>query len=139
MTFPEVESLIPHRGAHRVVGRVVSWEGACLVAHGEFSPTDLLGHFPGNPVVPGVTMIEGIAQALACLAALSGETGQAVLTGVEKARFRGFAVAPCTLAFHVEVTERRFGVTWARGKVMLDGRTLATVTLQAAVLPPASV
>ena len=137
MTFPDVESLIPHRGAHRVVSHVVSCEGLHIVTAGVFSAADLVGHFPGNPIVPGVTMVEGLAQSLACLAGLAGERGQAVLTGIEKARFRGIAFAPCTLTFDVEVTERRLGVTWARGKVMLEGRTLATVNLQAAVLPPA--
>lgn len=135
MSWPPVESLIPHRAPHRVVSRVVAFEGARLVAEGDFTPADVAGHFPGRPVVPGVVMVEGLAQALACMGTLSGERGQAVLTGIEKARFRGMAVPPCTLSFEVDVIDRRFGVTRARGVVRQDGRTLCTVSLQAAMLP----
>ncbi len=135
MSFPPVESLIPHRAPQRVVSRVVEADGPRLVAEGDLTLADVAGHFPGAPVVPGVVMLEGLAQALACLGALSGEEGQAVLTGVEKARFRGMAVPPCTLRFEVEVTEARFRVTTAKGVVRLDGRVLCTATIHAALLP----
>lgn len=133
--WPPVPSLIPHRAPQLFLDRVVDVEGARIRCEADFVPEQFPGHFPGRPIVPGVVMIEGLAQALACLAAIAGEPGQAVLTGVEKARFRGFAVPPVRLEFEVEVTDRRFGVTWARGTVRQDSKVLCTVTLQAAVLP----
>jgi 3-hydroxyacyl-[acyl-carrier-protein] dehydratase len=135
MPYPPVETLIPHRAPHRVVSRVVAVDGPRIVAEADLTPDDVQGHFPGEPVVPGVVMLEGLAQTLACLGALRGEAGRAVLTGVEKARFRGLAVPPCTLRFEVEVTEQRFQVTTARGVVRLDGRVVCSATLQAALLP----
>jgi 3-hydroxyacyl-[acyl-carrier-protein] dehydratase len=133
--WPPVVSLIPHRPPQLFLDRVVELDGARIRCETDFLPEHFPGHFPGRPIVPGVVMIEGLAQALACLASLSGEQGQAVLTGVEKARFRGFAAPPVRLVFEVEVTERRFGVTWAKGRVRHDDKVLCTVTLQAAVLP----
>lgn len=135
LEWPPVTSLIPHRAPQLVLDRVVAVDGARIRCETEFLPEHFPGHFPGRPIVPGVVMVEGLAQALACLAALSGERGQAVLTGVEKARFRGFAAPPVRLSFEVEVTDRRFGVTWAKGTVRQDDKVLCTVTLQAAVLP----
>ena len=104
------------------------------LCEGEMLPEHFPGHFPGRPIVPGVVMLEGLAQALACLAALAGEKGQAVLTGVEKVRFRGIATPPATLRFEATVTDRRFGVTWAKGKVTDGDRVLCTATVQAAIL-----
>lgn len=132
MDFPPIESLIPHRAPHRHVSRMVSIDGSRGVAEGDFVPADVSGHFPGRPIVPGVVLIEGLAQTLCAMATLSGEVGQAVLTGVEKARFRGLVVPPCTVRFEVEVTERRFGVTWARGRVLKDDAVVCSATLQAA-------
>lgn len=139
MDFPPVETLLPHRPPQLYVDRVVSVQGTRIVCEVEFRPEQFPGHFPGRAIVPGVVMIEGLAQTLACLAALAGERGQAVLTGVEKARFRGMAEPPAKVRFEVDVTDRRFGVTWAKGTVRVvdaDGeRVICTASLQAAVLP----
>jgi 3-hydroxyacyl-[acyl-carrier-protein] dehydratase len=135
MPFPDVEALIPHRAPQRVVTRIVAQDGPRLVAEGEFTVADVAGHFPGNPVVPGMVLVEGLAQALACLGRLLGEEGRAVLTAVGEAHFPGVATPPCTLTFAVEVTEQRFRVTTAKGIVRQGDRTLCTATLQAALLP----
>ncbi len=132
--FPPIEELIPHRHPHRHVSRMVSLDGTRAVAEGDFKPEDVAGHFPGRPIVPGVVMVEALAQTLCAMATLAGERGQAVLTGVEKARFRGIVVPPCTLRYEVEVSERRFGVTWAKGRVLRDGECVCTATLQAAIV-----
>lgn len=142
MEFPAVESLIPHRGAARVIERIVAQEGGTLVAERAFTPADFPGHFPGQPVVPGVVMIEGLAQSLACLAGLQGYVGRVFLVGVEKVRFRAMAIPPCVLRFHVEALEHRFGMQHAKGRVELDGRAVCTAHFQAALVdspePPAS-
>ena len=133
--FPPVTTLLPHRPPTLYVDRIVSVEGTRITGERTFSPEDFPGHFPGRPVVPGVVMVEALAQTLACLGGLAGEAGQAVLTGVDKARFRGLVTPPTTLRFEVEVTDRRFGVVWAKGRVLLDGREICTANLQAAVIP----
>lgn len=134
MTFPPIETLIPHRAPHRHVSRIVSVDGTKAVAEGDFLPQDVSGHFPGRPIIPGVVMVEALAQTLCAMATLLGEQGQAVLTGVEKARFRGIVAPPCTLTYEVNVTERRFGVTWAKGRVLRGDEVVCTATLQAAIV-----
>jgi 3-hydroxyacyl-[acyl-carrier-protein] dehydratase len=136
MIFPDVETLIPHRAPQRYIDRVVAVEGARITCETDFTAEQFAGHFPQKALVPGVVMVEGLAQALACLGALAGEQGLAVLTGVEKARFRGMAAPPARLTFEIEVTDRRFGVTWAKGTVREGERVLCTASLQAALLPP---
>ena len=136
--LPEVEALIPHRRPQRVIDRLLTWEGPRLIAEGRFSPDDVQGHFPGEPVVPGVVLIEGLAQALACLGRLNGEQGRALLTSIEGARFRALAAPPCTLTFEVEVVEQRFRVTTARGWVREGERWICTATLSAALLDAAA-
>ncbi|MFZ5482186.1 MAG: 3-hydroxyacyl-ACP dehydratase FabZ family protein [Myxococcota bacterium] len=133
--YPHPAALIPHRPPMLYIDRVVSVEGFRVVCERAFAPHEFPGHFPGRPIVPGVVMLEGLAQALACLGALGGELGQAVLTGVEKARFRGLVEPPATLVFDVEVTDRRFGVVWASGVVRQGDREVCTAKLQAAILP----
>lgn len=135
MEFPPVTTLLPHRPPQLYIDRVVSVEGGTIRCETDFTPEQFPGHFPGHALVPGVVMIEGLAQALCCLAALAGEKGQPLLTGVEKARFRGMAEPPVRLLFEVEVTDRRFGVTWAKGTVRAGDRVLCTASLQAAFLP----
>ena len=147
-TFPSPESLLPHRPPQLYVHRVlelspgdigpdgiIEGRGPSIVAEGDLRPEDFPGHFPGRVIVPGVAYIEALAQTLACMAALSGEGGAHVLTGVERAKFKGICLPPATLRYEVQVTERRFGLTWARGKVTRDGATLCQATLQAAAMP----
>lgn len=132
--FPPIESLIPHRPPTLYLDRVLSVEGARLVAERTFLPEEFPGHFPGRPIVPGLVMLEGLAQALAALGALNGERALAVLTGVEKARFKGLVEPPATLRYEVEVTDRRFGLIFAKGRARLNDRVVVSAELQAAVI-----
>ena len=138
MTFPHPTELIPHRAPQLHLTRILEVEpgetGRILCAW-EPRPEDFPGHFPGKVVVPGVAQIEAMAQALACLATLSGEAGPHVLTGVERAKFKGVCLPPCEVRVEVRVTERRFGLTWARGTVTQGGQLLCSATLQAARMP----
>ena len=88
--LPRPIDLLPHRPPFLLVDELVSVTDDRAVATYTFHPEEVEGHFPGQPVVPGVLLVEGMAQTLACLASLHEPEpdGTPFLTGVEKVRFR---------------------------------------------------
>jgi beta-hydroxyacyl-ACP dehydratase FabZ len=85
------------------------------------------GHFPGHPVVPGVLLVEGLAQAggLLLLHDLEGRDGKLLyFTSIEKARFRRPVVPGDQVRYEVEVIQKRARYAKLAGKVMV-GDTLA--------------
>lgn len=129
--FPPIVTLVPHRPPQLLLDRVLDATPDRITTEGHIPADALPGHFPGRPIVPGAWLVEGLAQSLAALAALRGATGPAFLTGVEKARFRGFAEPPVTLRYDVEVVDERFGQTRAKGVVRVGDRVVCTCELQA--------
>ncbi len=129
--LPHPASLIPHEPPQLLLQRLTGREGAWLTAEGDFGPDD----WPAG--VPGPQLVEGLAQTMACLGRLQGEEGAAVLLGIPEAAFPAQARAPCTLRFTVEIVERRYRITEARGTVTraADGVVVCTASLTAALLP----
>ena len=110
----EIETILPHRYPFLFIDRVIEVEpGKRIVARKLVSNSDpiLQGHFPGQPILPGVVQIETMAQAAVILAAKSGafnpETQLCYLAGVQESKFR----APATPgdALDVIVTAERLG------------------------------
>lgn len=120
---PEV---LPHRPPFRFVDRVESCTpGRAVVARWRITGDEpwLAGHFPGNPIVPGVLQVEALAQAgaIAVLASDSGAGRLPVLGGVEDVRFRRPVRPGDELRLEVEI--ERFGARggWGRGRATVDG------------------
>lgn len=135
--FPPITELLPHRGRLLLLDRVTSVElPAKLTATRRFTAEEFEEeHFPGLPMVPGVLLVEGLAQSLACLAAIDGREGQVVLTGVDKVRFRAPVLPPCEVTFSVEVTGERLGVVTCKGEVHLaDGKRACSANLSGAMV-----
>src|SRR4051794_38725696 len=122
----ELVALLPHRPPFRFVDGVDALDpGGTVVARYRVTGEELFlpGHFPGNPVFPGVLQLEALAQAGA-IAVLSDERYAESLPlfgGVEDARFRRI-VRPgdeMTLTVEIERLSRRGG--WGRGVATVDG------------------
>ncbi len=138
--LPPVTSLIPHRGRYLLLDQLISLEGDTIEAQGHFEPEDVQGHFPDMPVVPGVLLLEGLAQTMLCLHLSHPETepGTPYLTGFEKVRFRAPVLPPATVTYKVTLRELRFGLVRASGVVFCDGKRVCNAKLSGVIMPTAS-
>lgn len=135
--LPHPSELIPHRGEWLLIDRLTSLDGVTVTAEATFSPEQVEGHFPGQPVVPGVLLLEALAQTMACLHMTldAPQDGTPFLAGFEKVRFKAPVLPPATVSLKVRVTEQRFGLTSAVGTVTLDGKKVCQAKLTGAVMP----
>ncbi len=129
-----IQRLLPHRPPFLLVDRVVAVEpGAKLVAWKGVTMNEpfFTGHFPGKPVMPGVLILEALAQACALLAMKSMGPDEDVndkityLMGIDGARFRRPVVPGDRLELHVEVTKRKGPVWRQKGTAIVDGQVAA--------------
>ncbi len=124
MGIAEIERCIPHRYPFLLVDRVISCEpGQSIVAKRQVSASDplLQGHFPGNPIVPGVLIIEGLAQSSAILGKLTkGTCNSCLLLEVENTRFRRMVVPGDVLEYRVQLVKMRKDFLWFAGEAWVD-------------------
>ena len=132
-----IAQLLPHRFPFLLIDRVTAWEpGKRLTAikNVTYNEPFFQGHFPGNPVMPGVLVIEALAQASGTLVQLSAtkDPSQAALfylVKIDKARFSRVVVPGDQLVLEVELKRmlRRMGLFCGQAKV--DGEVVAEAEL----------
>jgi 3-hydroxyacyl-[acyl-carrier-protein] dehydratase len=112
LTTQDIERIIPHRYPFLLIDRVVEMEaGKRIVAIKNVTANEwfFLGHFPGLPIMPGVLIVEALAQAGAVLL-LSDDSAKGqipLFAGIEKCRFRQQVVPGDTLSLEMTVLARR--------------------------------
>jgi 3-hydroxyacyl-[acyl-carrier-protein] dehydratase len=136
-----IERILPHRYPFLLVDRVEELGPDRIVARKLCTRNEPYfdGHFPGHPVMPGVLIIEALAQAGALLAAsvvgFDPETHVIYFLGIDKARFRKPVVPGDLLVLEV-VPLRKGGAIWKlRGEAKVDGLVVAEAELMATIQP----
>ncbi|MEO1782330.1 3-hydroxyacyl-[acyl-carrier-protein] dehydratase FabZ [Enterococcus diestrammenae] len=127
MTIEEIKAIIPHRYPFLLIDRVEEMEaGKKIVAKKNVTVNEpfFQGHFPEEPVMPGVLIIEALAQAgavaLLSLADYQGKT--AYFGALDKAKFRKKVVPGDTLMLEVEITKIKGPAGVGKGIAYVDGK-----------------
>jgi 3-hydroxyacyl-[acyl-carrier-protein] dehydratase len=125
----EIQSILPHRYPFLLVDRVLELEPgvrAVGIKNVTMNEQFFTGHFPGNPIMPGVLIIEAMAQVAAILAFKSGLPGTAVyFMSIDKVKFRKPVVPGDQLRFEVKAIQSRGQIWKCSGEAFVDGK-LAT-------------
>lgn len=136
MTITDIEKCIPHRYPFLLLDRVLEYtKGESIRAIKTVSGCEplLQGHFPGNPLVPGVIMIEGLAQASAVLGKLTkgDECNTCLLMEINETRFRRKVVPGDVLEYNVRVAKRRSHFFWFEGEAKVGDEVAALAKFSA--------
>ncbi|WP_170984642.1 3-hydroxyacyl-ACP dehydratase FabZ [Rhodoligotrophos sp. lm1] len=133
-----VLQLLPHRYPFLMIDRIVDMDGDLSgigIKNVTINEPYFAGHFPGAPVMPGVLLIEAMAQTAGGLVVASrGEEGQGKLVyfmTIDKARFRRPVVPGDTVKIHVQLLRKRANVWKYRGEARVDGRLAAEAEISA--------
>jgi len=128
----EILKAIPHRPPFLFVDKIIEITDTKIKATRKVDPQEeyFKGHYPGNPIMPGVLICEAIFQSGAIL--LSRIIGQVddgvpVLVRINNARFKSMVKPGDTLELEAEVVEKVSSAYFLKGKASVDGRTAATV------------
>ena len=130
----EIKAIIPHRYPFLLIDRVVELEeGKRIVAIKNVTNNEEFfnGHFPQEPVMPGVLIIEAMAQAGAvALLSLEQFKGKiAYFGGIDKAKFRGKVVPGDTLRLELEIVKLKKVAGIGKGIAYVDGKKVAEAEL----------
>ena len=130
----EIMRLLPHRYPLLMLDRVVKLEpGKSVTALKNVTANEpqFTGHFPGRPIMPGVLMVEALAQAagVAVLALPEYRGKFALFAGIDECRFRRPVVPGDTLELNVTIEKLRGMFGRARGVASVDGEVAAEATL----------
>ena len=141
MDILEIQRLLPHRYPFLLVDRVVEIvPGERLVAYKNVTIGEpfFAGHFPGHPVMPGVLVLEALAQASAILCYRSTgfdpEKKVTYLMAIDAARFRRPVVPGDQLRLEVTVLRLKSSVVKSRGVATVDGKVVAEGEFMATVV-----
>ena len=138
----DIVNLLPHREPMLLIDQLINIKklfSATAIVNVKKDSFFVQGHFPGNPVMPGVLIVEAFGQAAAALTAagIDRETYEnklVFLMGIEKARFRNPVIPDCRLELNIEAI-RSHGRVWKyKGEAFVDGKKMADAIWSATIV-----
>ena len=137
-----IENLLPHREPMLLIDKlinIVHLKSATAIVNVKKNSFFVQGHFPGQPVMPGVLIVEAFGQAAAALTAhgidkAKYENKLVFLMSVEKARFRSPVIPDCKLELNIEAI-RSHGRVWKyKGEALVEGKKMADAQWSATIV-----
>ena len=138
----KIEELLPHREPMLLIDKltnIVHLKSATAIMYVKKDGFYVQGHFPGQPVMPGVLIVEAFGQAAAALTAAgidksTYENKLVFLMTVDKARFRSPVIPDCKLELNIEAI-RSHGRVWKyQGEAFVDGKKMADAQWAATIV-----
>jgi 3-hydroxyacyl-[acyl-carrier-protein] dehydratase len=131
-----VLKMLPHRYPFLMVDRVIDIRGdehGIGIKNVTINEPQFQGHFPGNPVFPGVLMVEGMAQTagVLCITATGVQAKSVFFLTIDKAKFRKPVRPGDTIEYHMNRITRRKSMWWYRGEAKVAGQIVAEAELGA--------
>jgi 3-hydroxyacyl-[acyl-carrier-protein] dehydratase len=137
----QIIALLPHRDPMLLIDELLNIKklfSATAIVNVKKDSFFVQGHFPGQPVMPGVLIVEAFGQAAAALTAhgidkSTYDNKLVFLMGIDKARFRNPVIPDCRLELNIEATRshgrvwKYKGVAFVEGKKMADAEWSATI------------
>ena len=138
----EIEQLLPHRSPMLLIDKltkIVHLKSATAIMNVKKDGFYVQGHFPGQPVMPGVLIVEAFGQAAAALTAYGIDPKEydnklVYLMSVEKAKFRNPVLPDCELHLEIEAI-RSHGRVWKyKGTAKVEGKRMADAEWSATIV-----
>ena len=138
----KIEALLPHREPMLLIDKlinVVPLKSATAIMYVKKNGFYVQGHFPGQPVMPGVLIVEAFGQAAAALTAHGIDKSEyenklVFLMNIEKARFRNPVIPDCRLELNIEAV-RSHGRVWKyKGEAFVNNKRMADAMWSATVV-----
>ncbi|MEZ6087659.1 MAG: 3-hydroxyacyl-ACP dehydratase FabZ family protein [Pirellulaceae bacterium] len=141
MTLQRIEAAIPHRPPMRLIDEIVEQTEDSIVCRKTFSAEEFFvrGHFPDQPIVPGVIQCECCLQAGAVLVSdkmPSSESAVPVATRLDNVKFKQLVRPGDSVEIHVKLNERLSNAFFMTGKVLLNGKLAARLDFACSITSP---
>lgn len=133
----DIKKIIPHRYPFLLVDTIEAIEGEKITGKKCVSANEMhfVGHFPEKQVMPGVLILESLAQtgAVLLLSIPENKGKIALFAGINKARFKRQVVPGDVLTLEVELIKVRMGIGFANAKALVDGELACEAELMFAI------